>query len=174
MILLKLKFIIKKSSYYTAQLPCRLRGHPENQNPNPHNASSLLRICGSQGPVYAYYATSFRLSVHARRVQHRQGSGCQVVRLMRCGGVKTRSRDSGRGKSANSLRQQLQLLLLVPTCAGFTVAKVDVSQLPASRKHCCSRRIIMQCVCHCALVCTRSNQLRIYSLRSLHRVLSTA
>ena len=73
-----------------------------------------LRITG------AVYATSFRLSVHARRVQHRQGSGCQVVRLMRCGGVKTRSRDSGRGKSANSLGQQLQLLLLVPTCAGFT------------------------------------------------------
>ena len=81
MILLKLKFTIKKSSYYTAQLPCRLRGHPENQNPNPHNASSLLRICGSQGPVYAYYATSFRLSVHARRVQHHNLtwlSGCQA------------------------------------------------------------------------------------------------
>lgn len=32
-----------------------------------------------------------------RAAVHRQGSGCQVVRLMRCGGVKTRSRESGLG-----------------------------------------------------------------------------
>jgi hypothetical protein len=49
------------------------------------------------------------------RVQRRQGNLVLVVRESGFG-----SRESGRGKSANSLRQQLQLLLLVPTCAGFT------------------------------------------------------